>query len=376
MAASQEYLDKMQLRQNYRNVWHTDLMRTISADTPFFYKIFTCSGPCVSYLLRKRALYDDMSRYTCCAGYMPCSGRCGESKCPELCLCTEVFCCFGNSVASTRFLLQDEFNIQTTQCDNCIIGFMFCLQQLACICSIVACLVGNDELSDASQALNCLADIVYCTVCACMQTQHKVEMDKRDGKFGPVPMAVPPAQQMSRFDQPNPPNIERDKWVWGATNPIEFSVGSVRALIEERLLPYDNFKIPWIKWVPLKVNVFAWRAGLDCIPSKDCLIKRGISINYMCSLCSVHSESSVHLLLRCGIASSVWDKVFMWCKAPKELILTIRDILILHNSWPFSTMHKKLLHAIFVTTLWCIWKARNAKVFENKALDPMEILGI
>jgi hypothetical protein len=24
-------------------------------------------------------------------------------------------------VASTRFLLQDEFNIQTTQCDNCII---------------------------------------------------------------------------------------------------------------------------------------------------------------------------------------------------------------------------------------------------------------
>ncbi|KAD6796360.1 hypothetical protein E3N88_07256 [Mikania micrantha] len=105
--------------------------------------------------------------------------------------------------------------------------------------------------------------------------------------------------------------IERDKWVWGATNPIEFSVGSVRALIEERLLPYDNFKIPWIKWVPLKVNVFAWREGLDRIPSKDCLIKRGISINSMCSFCSVHSESSVHLLLRCGIASSVWDKVFM-----------------------------------------------------------------
>jgi hypothetical protein len=32
-----------------------------------------------------------------------------------------VFCCFGTSVGSTRFLLQDEFNIQTTQCDNCII---------------------------------------------------------------------------------------------------------------------------------------------------------------------------------------------------------------------------------------------------------------
>ena len=40
------------------------------------------------------------------------------------------------------------------------------------------------------------------------QTQHKVEMDKRDGMFGPQPvMAVPPVQQMSRIDQPIPPSV-------------------------------------------------------------------------------------------------------------------------------------------------------------------------
>lgn len=197
----------MQLRQNYRNLWHTDLTNTIQADPRYCCFAFWC-GPCASYLLRKRALYNDMSRYVCCAGYMPCSGRCGESRCPEFCLCTEVFLCFGNSVASTRFLLQDEFNIQTTQCDNCIIGFMFCLQQIACIFSIVAMIVGSDEISEASQLLSCLADMVYCTVCACMQTQHKVQMDKRDGMFGPQPvMGVPPSQQMSRIDQPYPSTV-------------------------------------------------------------------------------------------------------------------------------------------------------------------------
>ncbi|AAF07369.1 hypothetical protein AtNW77_Chr1g0063781 [Arabidopsis thaliana] len=206
MAASQDKLDKMKLRQDYRNLWHSDLMGTVTADTPYCCISCLC-GPCVSYMLRRRALYNDMSRYTCCAGYMPCSGRCGESKCPQLCLATEVFLCFGNSVASTRFLLQDEFNIQTTQCDNCIIGFMFCLSQVACIFSIVACIVGSDELSEASQILSCCADMVYCTVCACMQTQHKLEMDKRDGVFGSQPMGVPPAQQMSRFDQPVPPPV-------------------------------------------------------------------------------------------------------------------------------------------------------------------------
>lgn len=33
-------------------------------------------------------------------------------------------------------------------------------------------------------------------------------MDKRDGKFGNQPvMSVPPAQQMSRIDQPVPPSV-------------------------------------------------------------------------------------------------------------------------------------------------------------------------
>lgn len=41
-----------------------------------------------------------------------------------------------------------------------------------------------------------------------LQTQHKIEMDKRDGKFGPQPvMGVPNAQQMSRFDQAVPPFV-------------------------------------------------------------------------------------------------------------------------------------------------------------------------
>lgn len=42
-------------------------------------------------------------------------------------------------------------------------GFMFCLQQIACIFSIVAMIVGSEELSEASQLLNCMADMVYCT---------------------------------------------------------------------------------------------------------------------------------------------------------------------------------------------------------------------
>eukprot|EP00897_Mesotaenium_endlicherianum_P002162 jgi/Mesen1/1974/ME000147S01061 len=190
----------MDVRKQYSNLWHTDLMGAVKADCAWCCFAVACP-PCVSYMLRSRALYNDMSRYKCCAGYMPCSGNCGEQKCPEFCLGVEVFLCFAPSVSSTRFLLQDQFNIQTSPCDNCIIGFMFVLQQVACIFSLLACITGNDVISDISQVLNCAADIVYCSVCACMQTQHKVQMDKRDGKFGDAPvMAPPPPQEMHRVD--------------------------------------------------------------------------------------------------------------------------------------------------------------------------------
>lgn len=46
--------------------------------------------------MRRKALHYDMSKYTCCQGYMdgfvPClyAGQCGETSCPNLCLCVEV----------------------------------------------------------------------------------------------------------------------------------------------------------------------------------------------------------------------------------------------------------------------------------------------
>lgn len=126
--------------------------------------------PCVaSFVLRKQQLRGDLSQYTCCNGYLPCSGRCGESSCPSVCLALESTCCFTLSVASTRFAIQDEMMIANTPCDNCIIGTMVVLNQLACICSI--CAIFFEELENLADCLVCASDICFCTVCACMQVR-------------------------------------------------------------------------------------------------------------------------------------------------------------------------------------------------------------
>lgn len=84
-----------------------------------------------------------------------------NQNCPEFCLGLEVFCCFAQSVASTRWLVQDELGIKNTSCDDCIIGTMIAAQYLACVCSIAACLTGSDEINDAARLLGAF----YVCVC-------------------------------------------------------------------------------------------------------------------------------------------------------------------------------------------------------------------
>ena len=104
-------------KEQYVKHWETEVFSAPGAAPCYCCYTLWCSW-CASYQLRKRALHGDMTRYLCCAGYMPCSGRCGEQKCPSFCLCMEVFCCFPQSVASTRWVIQDEQHLQNTKCDN------------------------------------------------------------------------------------------------------------------------------------------------------------------------------------------------------------------------------------------------------------------
>lgn len=172
----------MKARENYPRQWELGLTETFKRPGFCCYAAFC--GWCASYGLRKQLLYNDMSRYICCNGTCPCSGRCGEQNAPEVCLALEVCCCFAQSVAATRWAIQDELRLQTTQCDNCIIGTMICASYFACLCSIAACLTGSDEINQLAQVLDCVADILWCSVCACMQTQHKQELDSRDQRGG------------------------------------------------------------------------------------------------------------------------------------------------------------------------------------------------
>ncbi|GJW99600.1 RNA-directed DNA polymerase, eukaryota, partial [Tanacetum coccineum] len=48
----------------------------------------------------------------------------------------------------------------------------------------------------------------------------------------------------------------------------EFRVKDVRIKLDDILLPSDSNATRWVKYIPIKINVFAWRVWLDRLPTK------------------------------------------------------------------------------------------------------------
>ena len=100
--------------------------------------------------------------------------------------------CFSSSVLSTRYMLQHEHQIGNSECDDRLICLIIGCETAACIASCI-----DEQLGDL---IHTMSDGVYISVCACMQTQHKLQLDARDA--GTVPtfqttvMVAPVAQQM------------------------------------------------------------------------------------------------------------------------------------------------------------------------------------
>nr|GEY47535.1 RNA-directed DNA polymerase, eukaryota [Tanacetum cinerariifolium] len=104
-----------------------------------------------------------------------------------------------------------------------------------------------------------------------------------------------------------------DRWVWSWEGSGNFFVASVRKLIDDRRLPDVSSKTRWIKAVPIKVNVHAWKVRLDSLPTRLNISRRGIDIaSIFCSICGNALESSRRLFFDCHVAKDLFRNISRW----------------------------------------------------------------
>ncbi|GJT18408.1 RNA-directed DNA polymerase, eukaryota [Tanacetum coccineum] len=156
----------------------------------------------------------------------------------------------------------------------------------------------------------------------------------------------------------------KDRWVCDLNGNGDFRVKEIRKALDDIFLPFAAEATRWVKVVPIKLNVFAWRARIDRLPSRNNLASRGVVLDSdVCPLCGVVPEDIEHVLFRCDTALSLHRRVCSWWDLEQQDVLSFSD----WNNWfasiRLSAKIKSILEGVFVVTWWHIWLFRNRSIF-------------
>ncbi|GKB84638.1 RNA-directed DNA polymerase, eukaryota, partial [Tanacetum coccineum] len=85
-----------------------------------------------------------------------------------------------------------------------------------------------------------------------------------------------------------------------------FRVKDVRRLLDDMLLPKSDVPSRWVKQIPIKVNVLAWKISMDRLPTRVNLHRRGVQVSPIsCPICCEALENLDHLLFCCDLAKDI-----------------------------------------------------------------------
>ncbi|GKE56598.1 RNA-directed DNA polymerase, eukaryota [Tanacetum coccineum] len=161
-------------------------------------------------------------------------------------------------------------------------------------------------------------------------------------------------------------NME-DRWVWDMNGDGVFRVKDVRNLLDDTLLPKDEFPTRWVKCVPIKINVFAWNIFLDRLPTRLNLYRRGVVITSVeCPNCGEANEDTTHIFFNCGLALDVMHLVCRWWNLDRSSFSSYFDWLVWFKALRMGSKKKDVLEGVFYVAWWCIWSYRNHLLFADK----------
>ncbi|GJT84049.1 RNA-directed DNA polymerase, eukaryota [Tanacetum coccineum] len=138
-----------------------------------------------------------------------------------------------------------------------------------------------------------------------------------------------------------------DRWAWLLGSSGEFSVHSARTFIDDILLPFVGDFTRWVKVVPIKVNILAWKVCLDKLPTRLNLSLRGIDIpSIICPNCGLAGESCSHLFYSCNLARTLWRKIARWWEIDIPFFL-FEDGCLGSKLLGFLKIKKEMLEWVF-----------------------------
>ncbi|GJZ68973.1 RNA-directed DNA polymerase, eukaryota [Tanacetum coccineum] len=138
----------------------------------------------------------------------------------------------------------------------------------------------------------------------------------------------------------------KDRWTCDLSGDGEFKVKVIRNFIDDLFLPSSDVATRWVKFIPIKVNVFSWRARRDRLPTRVNLSRRGVLLDsHLCPLCNAAMEDVQHVFFRCDVARVVLRKICRWWDLDWQEICSFSDWDAWFLSFRLSSRLKSILEA-------------------------------
>ncbi|GKA51765.1 RNA-directed DNA polymerase, eukaryota [Tanacetum coccineum] len=155
-----------------------------------------------------------------------------------------------------------------------------------------------------------------------------------------------------------------DRWFWDLNGVGVFRVKDVQNLLDESFLPKVEVPTRWIKSIPIKVNVFAWKLFLDRLPTISNLARRNVTVpSLACSLCDLALEDSSYLFFGCSVAKDVLMLVCRWWNLGFHSFDSYDGWLSWFKSIRLGSKSKDVLEGVFYVSWWSLWNYRNQLLF-------------
>ncbi|GKC74363.1 RNA-directed DNA polymerase, eukaryota [Tanacetum coccineum] len=159
-----------------------------------------------------------------------------------------------------------------------------------------------------------------------------------------------------------------DGMCWDLESSGEFSVASVRKMIDDTWLPRLDSKTRWIKYVLIKINVHAWKVMTNSIPTRFNISRRGICIDSIrCVLCDEGVETSNHLFFSCSLVRKVYRHISCWWDVPEGVFENYEWWLSWMVNINLPHKIKLFLEGVSYVMWWLLWNFRNKTIFETNA---------
>ncbi|GKA51935.1 RNA-directed DNA polymerase, eukaryota [Tanacetum coccineum] len=156
-----------------------------------------------------------------------------------------------------------------------------------------------------------------------------------------------------------------DRYVWSLENSGEFSVKSIRQVIDANCFPVIHSATRWVKSVPLKVNIMAWKIKMDGLPTRMNISRRGIEIDsIVCPICNSGAESSCHIFFQCNLVRQLARKISSWWNVDYVDVSSYEELY----TWLVSLRLQANLKAVFEGIFYCLWWS-VCRMFVNKIIS-------